>query len=155
MNLHMLESENKEQYIWRLGQAKDSGNLDMSWNEIADVINKELNYEDEPFSEAAYRKPYQQAKRFYDAGVFGIKTNSTNIDEVQKNYNTETSINKDGSYSSSRLLEMDAEQSKEGTWIQPKLLENRKCKEHNQTSNQSRRRCCYIIRKFYHSKTNC
>ena len=34
LNLHRLESENEEQFIWRLGQLKDSGQLDMSWEEI-------------------------------------------------------------------------------------------------------------------------
>ena len=42
----------------------------MDWTSLADVLNKELGNEDKPFSEAAYRKPYQQAKRFYEAGVF-------------------------------------------------------------------------------------
>lgn len=71
MNLQMLEGENVEQFIWRLGQAKDSGLLDMNWQEIADVINKEIGNEDMPYDKSAYRKPYQQAKRFYEAGVFG------------------------------------------------------------------------------------
>lgn len=70
MDLKKREDENDEQFIWRLGQYKDSGLLDMNWDEIAGVINKELDIEDAPFTEAAFRKPYQQAKRFYDAGVF-------------------------------------------------------------------------------------
>ena len=70
MNLHMLESENEEQFIWRLGLAKDSGELDMSWDELANIINKELGNEDRPLSEAAFRKPFQYAKKFYEAGVF-------------------------------------------------------------------------------------
>ena len=41
-DLHRLEGENEEQFIFRLGSAKDSGNLDMSWDEIADIINKEF-----------------------------------------------------------------------------------------------------------------
>lgn len=69
-NIKKRENENEEEYIWRLGQAKDSGLLDMSWDEIADVLNKELGNEDKPYSEAAYRKPYQQAKRFFESGVF-------------------------------------------------------------------------------------
>lgn len=71
MNLKKEAYENDEQFIWRLCQAKDSGLLDMNWNEIADIINKELGMGDMPFTASAYRKPYQQAKRFYDAGVFG------------------------------------------------------------------------------------
>lgn len=71
LNLKKEKYENDEQFIWRLCQAKDSGLLDMNWNEVADIINWELDMGDMPFTASAYRKPYQQAKRFYDAGVFG------------------------------------------------------------------------------------
>ena len=70
-DLHKLENENEEQFIFRLGSAKDSGNLDMSWDEIADIINKEFRTDESEYrSEAAYRKPYQQAKRYFEANVF-------------------------------------------------------------------------------------
>lgn len=70
-DLHRLENENEEQFIFRLGQAKDSGNLDMSWEEIANIINKEFRVDESEYrSEAAYRKPYQQAKRYFEANVF-------------------------------------------------------------------------------------
>lgn len=65
------ENENNEQFIWRVCQYKDSGVVDMSWDDVADVINEELGMDSFPYSEASFRKPYQQAKRFYDAGVFG------------------------------------------------------------------------------------
>ncbi len=71
IDLHRLENENEEQFIFRLGSAKDSGNLDMSWEEIAEVINKEFRTDESEYrSEAAYRKPYQQAKRYFEANVF-------------------------------------------------------------------------------------
>ncbi len=71
IDLHRLENENEEQFIFRLGQAKDSGNLDMSWDEIANIINKEFRTDESEYrSEAAYRKPYQQAKRYFEANVF-------------------------------------------------------------------------------------
>ena len=92
----MLKSENEEQFIWRLGQAKDSGELDMSWDEIANVINKELGNEDKPFSEAAFRKPFQYAKRFYEAGVF----NNLNEDKYIK----ELQLQKDAVYKEKRKL---------------------------------------------------
>lgn len=63
--------ENEEQYLWRVGQLKDSGILDMDWDELAAHINKEWREdEDEYRTSSAYRKPYNQAKRFYEAGVF-------------------------------------------------------------------------------------
>ena len=70
MNLHKLEDENLEQYIWRLGTAKDEGSIDMNWDELSEIINKEIGNEDMPYTSSAFRKPYQQAKKFYDAGVF-------------------------------------------------------------------------------------
>lgn len=70
-DLKRKENENEEQFIFRLGQAKDSGNLDMSWEELANVINKEFRTDESEYrSEAAYRKPYQQAKRYFEANVF-------------------------------------------------------------------------------------
>lgn len=75
INLQRLENENEEQFIFRIGQAKDSGNLDMSWDEIAMIINKEFRTDESEYrSEAAYRKPYQQAKRYFEANVFKTYT---------------------------------------------------------------------------------
>lgn len=60
-------NENELQYIWRICSAKDSGVLSLTWNEVADILNKNL-FEDETeyLGESAYRKKYQQAKSFYD-----------------------------------------------------------------------------------------
>lgn len=70
-SLRKLDNENEEQYIWRVAQMKDSGVIEIDWEELADCINKECREdEDEYRSSSAYRKPYQQAKRFYEAGVF-------------------------------------------------------------------------------------
>lgn len=71
ISLEKQLNENEEQFIWRLGQAKDTGILDLDWNEIADIINKQFREDESEYrSEAAYRKPYQQAKRFYESNVF-------------------------------------------------------------------------------------
>ncbi len=74
------ETENEFQYLWRLGQAKDSGLLDIDWNGISDLMNKYFGDPDKPYSEAAWRKPYQMAKKFLEAGVF----NKLNKDEYFK-----------------------------------------------------------------------
>ncbi len=71
IDLHKLNNENEENFIWRLGQAKDSGLLDLTWDEIANIINQEFRIDESEYrTEAAYRKVYSQAKRFYEAGVF-------------------------------------------------------------------------------------
>ena len=82
MNLHKMENENLEQYIWRLGTAKDDGSIDMNWDELADVINKEIGNEDMPYTSSAFRKPYQQARKFYDAGVFDSPSEDKRFEEL-------------------------------------------------------------------------
>lgn len=65
------ENENEEQFLWRLGQAKDSGTIDMDWSGIADLMNKEFREDETEYrKESAYRKAYANAKKFHDAGVF-------------------------------------------------------------------------------------
>lgn len=84
MLVNRLENENEEQFLWRIGQLKDSGAIDLSWNEIADILNKEFREDVSEYrSEAAYRKPYQQAKRFYEAGTFKQYFNNSYIEELR------------------------------------------------------------------------
>lgn len=119
MNLQMLKNENVEQYIWRLGQYKDSGVIDMSWDEIAELINGEIGDENISCSESVYRKAYAQAKRFYNAGVFDDekKSGSVSVDDMQREYGAETTINKDGTYSSNKLLVMNEHEAKDPEYI--------------------------------------
>lgn len=120
MSLNKFDYENEEQFIWRLGNAKESGELSLNWEEIADIINRELGYEDRPLSSAAFRKPYQCAKKFYDAGVFDKNNNAKerkSIDDIIDDYGIETAINKDGTYSSNKLLLMNEEQTKDSDYI--------------------------------------
>ena len=39
VDLHVLPGENAEKYLWRIGQAKDSGELALGWNEISKLMN--------------------------------------------------------------------------------------------------------------------
>jgi predicted phosphodiesterase len=65
------ENENEEQFLWRIGQAKDNGVIDLDWSEIADIMNAEFRADESEYrNESAYRKPYQYCKRMYEAGVF-------------------------------------------------------------------------------------
>lgn len=91
MDLRKKESENERQYIWRLCRLKEDGLLNMDWQELSDIFNKELR-EDESqyYNESAYRKPYQYASAFYD-DVFRpmlndnyIKELDVRVEEIQK-----------------------------------------------------------------------
>ena len=63
MDLNKKVDESELQYIWRLALAKDSGELDMTWEELANVLNENL---DNNYGSSAYRKKFQQAQHFYD-----------------------------------------------------------------------------------------
>ena len=63
--------ENDLQYVWRIASAKENGEQDMNWNELADLFNTQLCADEEDYkTEAGWRKPYQAAKMFYDQNVF-------------------------------------------------------------------------------------
>lgn len=101
-----LEGENEEQFLWRIGQAKDNGIIDLNWDEVADLMNKEFrDGEYEYRTEAAYRKPYQQAKRFFESGVFNKYNDDSYLSEIraekqeirkekQKLFDERTALNK-------------------------------------------------------------
>lgn len=59
------EEENESQYLWRVCSAKDEGVLDMSWAELAVILNEEIYGDADKYTESAYRKHYNSAKRFY------------------------------------------------------------------------------------------
>lgn len=83
--LKRLENENEEQYLWRVGQAKESGLLDASWDDIGNAVNEQFRSDESEYrTESAYRKVYQQAKRFYEAGVFADYTDKSYLTELRE-----------------------------------------------------------------------
>ena len=76
MDIKKHIDETETQYVWRICSAKDSGALDITWDEVADILNKELRKDElEYYTSSAYRKKYQQAKLFYDE-VFSKESNA-------------------------------------------------------------------------------
>ena len=80
MNLNKKADESELQYIWRLALAKDSGSLDMTWEELADVFNENL---ENNYGSSAYRKKFQQAQHFYD-DVFSKMDDTEYSQELMK-----------------------------------------------------------------------
>lgn len=86
------KDENEFAFIWRLGEAKTSGIIDLTWDEIADIINSECREDALDYrGESSYRKQYTVAKQFYDS-VFVTEDGSTapplriqdQLDEIYK-----------------------------------------------------------------------
>lgn len=61
-------NETQLQYVWRLCSAKDSGELDIGWVELAEILNRELYGDDKSryCTESCYRKKYQISKQALD-----------------------------------------------------------------------------------------
>lgn len=67
MELKRQPNETLEQYLWRVGTAKDNGQVDLTWPELAEVINPQFfDDEDDYIDVSAFRKRYSTAKRFYE-----------------------------------------------------------------------------------------
>ncbi len=75
--------ENERQYLWRIGQAIDKGEIS-SWKEAAPIINGEWREDESEWrDESAYRKPYQYARAFYE-DVFSGFVNNQYKDELEE-----------------------------------------------------------------------
>ena len=84
MELYRKKDENELQFIWRLGKLIDSGNTDIDWNDVTDIVNQEFREDESKYrGESAYRKPYQDAKRYYEAGVFSKYNENAYVEEIR------------------------------------------------------------------------
>lgn len=65
--LKKLPGENESQYIFKIGQAKDSGVLSESWDELAPRMNMELGIDETDWrGSCAFRKRYRVMQQAYD-----------------------------------------------------------------------------------------
>lgn len=83
-NTNPKEGQGELSYLWEIGQAKDNGSYYGTWEDIADLINFHFRGDESEYrTSSAYRKPYEQAKKFYEQGVF----NSFSEDEYIRKLN--------------------------------------------------------------------
>ena len=64
MDLFKKAGENDRQFIFRVGRAKESGLIDLSWQEITDIFNRELTEIKGPedrLSASTYQQQYRIA----------------------------------------------------------------------------------------------
>ena len=80
-NIKKLPTETEEQFLWKVGQMVDSGEIE-SWSSVNNIINTELGIDEEKWrDESSFRKRYQAAKKFYD-GCFSKMESDTYAKEV-------------------------------------------------------------------------
>ncbi|MGN5455192.1 MAG: hypothetical protein ACI4XN_04335, partial [Candidatus Kurthia intestinigallinarum] len=57
--LQKRADENESQYIWRIGQAKDAGLINSTWEELTPILNAQCGISEEDFrGSSAWRKRY-------------------------------------------------------------------------------------------------
>ena len=65
--LQRLSNENESQYIWKIGQAKDSGLIDSTWEELTPILNTQCGISEEDFrGSSAWRKRYRVMQQAWD-----------------------------------------------------------------------------------------
>ena len=65
--LQRLSTENESQYIWRVGQAKDNGLIDSTWEELSPILNAQCGINEEDFrGSSAWRKRYRVMQQAWD-----------------------------------------------------------------------------------------
>ena len=65
--LQKLPNENEAQYIWRVGQAKDAGLIESTWEELTPILNLQCGIGEEDYrGESAWRKRYRVMQQSWD-----------------------------------------------------------------------------------------
>lgn len=76
-------NETEEQFLWRVGQIVDSGQVE-NWASINDIVNTELGIEEEKWrDESSFRKRYQASKKFYDNCFSKMKSDDNYLKELE------------------------------------------------------------------------
>lgn len=67
VEIKKLPTETEEEFLWKVGQLVDSGQVE-NWESVNHIVNKEILGDDEEKyrTESAWRKRYQAAKSFYN-----------------------------------------------------------------------------------------
>ena len=66
LKLKKSPQENEDQYIWRIGQMKNTELVDDTWEDLADIINSELRGDEPWYDASVYRKRFRDFSRAWD-----------------------------------------------------------------------------------------
>lgn len=76
--------ENESQYIWRVGQAKDAGLIDFTWEQLTPILNTQLNIEETEWrGESAWRKKYRVMQQAYDDVFSKLQFSESHMAEIE------------------------------------------------------------------------
>ena len=79
----LLKGESELEYLWRLGNLKNDGIIDLGWEDVALLINKAFKDEENYLGSSAYRKRYTAARQFYDE-IFSKQPAKERVSELDE-----------------------------------------------------------------------
>lgn len=81
IDLCRREGESELAYLWRLGGLKYNGIIDMTWDELAEVLNRNLcDSEEDWLGSSSYRKRYSIMRQAKDE-IFTADTSDVDLCE--------------------------------------------------------------------------
>ena len=75
-----MSDENIEDYVWRICDNKTNGKYDLTWEQVADILNETV--EDE-YTSSRWRKNYQMMKKGYDRAVVKNTDSNDAVEEIK------------------------------------------------------------------------
>lgn len=83
--LQKLPTENESQYIWKVGQAKDAGLIDSTWEELTPILNTQCGISEEDFrGSSAWRKRYRVMQQAWDDVFSQLKFTHEHTNTLQE-----------------------------------------------------------------------
>ena len=90
-NFLPLDEETEKQYLWRLGNAKDCGEIDIDWEDIADYVNSYFRINCKFVNGANLLKRYQEGKIWYNEFAKVVeKEDDFSVSEITTEYRDES-----------------------------------------------------------------
>lgn len=81
--LKRRDSETERQYLWRIGNLKENKLIELSWQEITDLINEQFR-EDTPFLESVDRKRYAEGQAWWHDVFKDISVEDKYLEELRR-----------------------------------------------------------------------
>ena len=126
-DVELQQNETENQYLWRLGEAKSIGLIDMTWDKIALLINKAFYANELDFkTESVYRKSYAIAKKFKDT-VFDMIESSgmdSNIDNKIRELQKERKKLSDARVDYNKLIRQEARKESYADMVKEIICKN-------------------------------
>lgn len=86
--LQKRADENESQYIWRIGQAKDTGLIDATWEQLSPVLNTQLGIDETEWrGESAWRKKYRVMQQAWDDVFSKHQFSNSRMTEIEEQIN--------------------------------------------------------------------